>query len=148
MPARTRKILVLPLIAVLAIFSGCGGGDSSPSESSSSTDSGNPPVAALPARTLSWESPTSYVDATPMNPVTELDQFEIYVNETGAFTDKDVPTAALGAVDPQTRTIASSFNLANLSPLVAAGPKYYVSLRAVALTGLKSDFSPPVSFSF
>jgi hypothetical protein len=83
-----------------------------------------------------------------MNPVIELDQFEIYVNETGAFTDKDVPTAALGAVDPQTRTIASSFNLANLSPLVAAGPKYYVSLRAVALTGLKSDFSPPVSFSF
>jgi len=147
MSARTRKILVLSLIAVLAIFSGCGGGDSSPSESSSS-DSGIPPVAALPARTLSWEPPTSYVDATPMNPVTELDQFEIYVNETGTFTDKDVPTASLGAVDPQTRTISTSFNLANLSPHVTAGPKYYVSLRAVALTGLKSDFSPPVSFSF
>lgn len=147
MSARTRKILVLSLIAALAIFPGCGGGGSSPSESSSS-DSGIPPEAALPARTLSWESPTSYVDATPMNPVTELDQFEIYVNETGAFTDTDVPTASLGAVDPQTRTIASSFNLANLSPLVTAGPKYYVSLRAVALTGLKSDFSPPVTFSF
>ena len=103
---------------------------------------------ALPARTLSWEPPTSYIDATPMNPVTELDQFEIYVNETGTFTDKDVPTASLGAVDKQTRTITTSFNLANLSPHVTAGPKYYVSLRAVALTGLKSDFSPPVSFSF
>ena len=155
MSARTRKILILSLIAVLATFSGCGGGDSSPSESSSSdsgippvADSGIPPVAALPARTLSWEPPTSYVDATPMNPVTELDQFEIYVNETGTFTDKDVPTASLGAVDSQTRTISSSFNLANLSPHVTAGPKYFVSLRAVALTGLKSDFSPPVSFSF
>jgi hypothetical protein len=83
-----------------------------------------------------------------MNPVTELNQFEIYVNETGTFTDKDVPMASLGAVDPQTRAITSNFNLANLSPQVTTGPKYYVSLRAVALTGLKSDFSPPASFSF
>ena len=142
MPVKTRKILILSLIAALAILSGCGGGDSA------SSDTGTTPGTALPARTLSWEPPTSYVDATPMNPVTELDQFEIYVNETGAFTDKDLPTASLGAVDPQTRTISSSFNLANLSPHVNAGPKYYVSLRAVALTGLKSDFSPPVSFSF
>jgi len=145
MSARTRKIFILSLIAALAIFSGCGGGGSS---SESGTTPETTPGTALPARTLSWEPPTSYVDATPMNPVTELDQFEIYVNETGTFTDKDVPTASLGAVDPQTRAISSSFNLANLSPHVAAGPKYHVSLRAVALTGLKSDFSPPVSFSF
>jgi hypothetical protein len=83
-----------------------------------------------------------------MNPVTDLDRFEIHVNETGTFTDTDVPDAALRAVDPQTRTLTTSFNLANLSPHVTVGPKYYVSLRAVALTGLKSDFSPPVSFSF
>jgi len=146
MSARTGKILILSLIAVLATFSGCGGGDTS--SDSTPAESGTAPVTALPARTLSWEPPTSYVDATPMNPVTELDQFEIYVNETGAFTDKDVPTASLSAVDPQTRTISSSFNLANLSPHVTAGPKYHVSLRAVALTGLKSDFSTPVSFSF
>ena len=100
MPVKTRNILILSLIAALAIFSGCGGGDSSSSES------GTTPGTALPARTLSWEPPTSYVDATPMNPVTELDQFEIYVNETGAFTDKDLPTASLGAVDPQTRRAA------------------------------------------
>jgi len=31
---------------------------------------------------------------------------------------------------------------------VTAGPQYYVSLRAVAHTGLKSDYSPPVTFSF
>jgi len=142
MSVKTRKILILVLIAALATFTGCGGGDSA------SSDTGTTPGTALPARTLSWDPPTSYVDATPMNPVTELDQFEIYVNETGTFTDKDVPMASLGAVDPQTRTISSSFNLANLSPHVTAGPKYHVSLRAVALTGLKSDFSPPVSFSF
>ena len=54
----------------------------------------------------------------------------------------------ISAIDPTTRNVTSSFNLANLSPHVTEGPRYYVSLRAVALTGLKSAFSPPVSFSF
>jgi len=83
-----------------------------------------------------------------MDPSTELDRFEIYVNETSSFNDASTPTAALSAVDPATHRLTTSFNLANLSPHVTAGPQYYVSLRAVALTGLKSDFSPPVSFSF
>jgi hypothetical protein len=83
-----------------------------------------------------------------MNPVTELDRFEIHVNETGIFTDTDTPLAAVSAVDPATSNLTTTFDLANLSPQVTVGPKYYVSLRAVALTGLKSDYSQPVSFSF
>jgi len=83
-----------------------------------------------------------------MDPVTELDRFEIHVNETGTFANTDPPIAAVSAVDPATHALTTSFNLANLSPHVTVGPKYYVSLRAVALTGLKSDYSPPVSFSF
>ena len=132
-----RRNIFLALIAILATFSGCGGGGSS-------SESGTP----LPAKVLSWEPPTSYVDTTAMNPVTDLDRFEIYVNETGTYTDTDVPMAALRAVDAQTHTIATSFDLANLGSHLTVGPRYYVSLRAVALTGLKSDFSPPVSFSF
>jgi hypothetical protein len=88
------------------------------------------------------------VDNSAMNPVTDLDRFEIYVNESGSFSDTDVPMAELCAVDAQTNTLATSFDLANLSPNVSAGPRYYVSLRAVAITGLKSDFSPRISFSF
>jgi len=128
---------------MMATSIGCGGGGSS-------SDSGTPPPAgsALPARMLSWEAPTSYVDTTAMNPVTDLDRFEIHVNKTGTFTDTDQPMAEVTAVDPATHTLTTSFNLANLSPHVTVGPKYYVSLRAVAKTGLKSDYSPPVSFSF
>ena len=132
-----RRTIFLALIASLAAFYGCGGGGSS-------SESGTP----LPSRVLSWEPPTSYVDTTAMNPVTDLDRFEIYVKETGTFTDTDVPMAALKAVDAQTHTLATSFDLANLGGHLTVGPHYYVSLRAVALTGLKSDFSPPVSFSF
>ena len=83
-----------------------------------------------------------------MNPVTDLDRFEIHVNESGSFTDADPAMAAVSAVDPATRKLTTSFNLANIGSPLTAGPRYYVSLRAVALTGLKSAFSPPVSFSF
>ena len=138
-----RRAVFLALIIALAAFSGCGGGGSS-SESGTPPPSGTP----LPARVLSWEAPTSYADTTAMNPVTDLDRFEIYVNESGSFTDADTPMAAVSAVDPSTGNLATSFDLANLSPHLTVGPQYYVSLRAVALTGLKSDFSPPVSFSF
>jgi hypothetical protein len=134
---RNRTILVISLGLTMATFIGCGGGGSS-----------SEPGVSLPARTLSWEAPTSYVDSTPMDPQTELDRFEVYVKTTGSFNDADPPMAALSAVDPTTKGITNSFNLANLSPNVTEGPTYYVSLRAVARTGLKSDFSPPVSFSF
>ncbi|TFG59068.1 MAG: hypothetical protein E4H29_04925 [Deltaproteobacteria bacterium] len=138
MPTRIRSILMIALGLMMATVIGCGGGGET------STSEGTP----LPARVLSWEAPTSYVDATPMDPVTVLDRFEIHVNERGIFTDKDVPMAELDAVDPQTRALATSFNIANIGSPLTMGPHYYVSLRAVALTGLKSDFSTPVSFSF
>ena len=139
MPARIRTILLIALGLMIANFYGCGGGTSS-----SDSGSGTP----LPAKVLSWEAPTSYVDSTPMDPQTELDRFEVYVKTTGSFNDADPPAATLSAIDPTTKNLTNSFNLANLSPDVTKGPTYYVSLRAVALSGQKSDFSPPVSFSF
>ena len=132
-----RTVLVIALGFMMATFIGCGGGGSS-------SDSGS----ALPAKTLSWEPPTSYEDNSAMNPVIDLDRFEIYVNESGSFTDTDSPMAAVSAVNKATNTLTTSFNLAKIGPPLTVGPHYYVSLRAVALTGLKSDYSPPASFSF
>ena len=125
-------------MVVLAILSGCGGGGAS------SSGDGTP----LPAKTLSWAAPESYTDSTSLNPITDLDGFEIYVNESGSFSNGDIPKAVVSAVDPSTHTITTSFNLANLGPYLSKGIAYRVSMRAVAVTGLKSDFSPPASFSF
>jgi len=83
-----------------------------------------------------------------MNPVTDLDRFEIYIHESSTFADTDIPQAILSAIDPATHNLSTSFNLSNLSSVLTVGPRYYVSLRAVAITGLKSEFSPPASFSF
>jgi hypothetical protein len=134
-------------MVVLAILSGCGGGGSSSSGDGNTipTDGGGTP---LPAKTLSWAAPESYTDQTSLNPLTDLDGFEIYVNETGSFSNGDIPDAVVSAVDSQTRTLTTSFNLANLAPYLSTGIAYRVSMRAVAVTGLKSDFSPPASFSF
>ncbi len=138
MREETRWTLSLATMVVLAILSGCGGGGTS------STGDGS----TLPAKTLSWAAPESYTDSTSLNPLTDLDGFEIYVNETGSFSNGDIPNAVVSAVDPQTHTLTASFNLANLGPYLSKGIVYRVSMRAVAVTGLKSDFSPPASFSF
>ena len=138
MHPRTRRILSLVTMILLGILSGCGGG-----ETSSSGD-GTP----LPAKTLSWAPPESYTDSTSLDPKTDLSEYEIYVNESGSFTDSNSPSAVVSAVDPATHTLTTSFNLANLAPYLSKGITYRVSMRVVAVTGLKSDFSPPASFSF
>jgi hypothetical protein len=69
------------------------------------------------------------------------------VKESGSFSEADTPTAIVSAVDPQTNQVTTSFNLANLGPFLQKGVTYYVSMRAVALDGLKSGFSTPASFS-
>lgn len=88
------------------------------------------------------------MDGSALNPVTDLDRFEIYVKEGGGFSNADNETAAVSATNPATGQINTSFNLANLSPFLSKGISYHVSIRAVARTGLKSDFSTSVTFSF
>ena len=147
MHPRTRWTQSLATMLMLAILAGCGGGGAS-----SSGDGTPPPTGgggtSLPAKTLSWAAPESYTDNTSLNPLTDLDGFEIYVNESGTFADADTPSAVVSAEDPTTHTLTTSFNLANLGPYLSKGIAYRVSMRAVAITGLKSDFSPPASFSF
>lgn len=139
MGTKFRWPLFLAAMILMGILAGCGGGGGG----SSSVD-GSP----LPAKTLSWAAPESYTDNTSLNPLTDLSEYEIYVNESGSFADSDPPSAVVSAVDTTTHTLTSSFNLANLAPYLSKGVAYRVSMRAVAVTGLKSDFSPPASFSF
>lgn len=135
-------------MVVLAILSGCGGGGGSSSGDVGGGIASSGDGTALPAKTLTWAAPESYTDQTSLNPLTDLDGFEIYVNESGSFADADTPKAIVSAVDPVTRALTTSFNLANLAPYLSKGIVYRVSMRAVAVTGLKSDFSPPASFTF
>lgn len=133
---RWKKAVAAAAILTMSILLGCGGGGSS--------ESG----LTLPTKTLSWAPPSAYTDGSPLNPVTELDSFEIYVKQGGPFSGSDAPMALVGAVNPQTGQIVTTFNLANLAPYISVGVQYQVCLKAVAITGAKSDFSAPATFSF
>jgi hypothetical protein len=138
-----RLTLSLVTIILLVLLTGCGGGGASSSSPSSSGDG-----APLPAKTLSWAAPDSFTDSTPLDPLTDLGRYEIFVKESGSFTDADSPSAVVSAVDPVAGTLTTSFNLASLGPYLSKGITYQVSMRAVDSAGTKSDFSSPASFSF
>lgn len=130
---------LLMTLAVGICLAGCGGGGGS--SSSGAGYSG-------PAKTLTWAPPIAYTDNTVLNPATDLDVIEVYVNQDGNFTGSDEAVAAVQAVDPTTGLLNTSFNLANLSPFLPANVTLHVSVRAVANNGLKSDFSQSATFSF
>jgi hypothetical protein len=125
---------VLSFVIVVAFLSGCGGGGGASSGES------------YPAKILNWSPPSEYSNGIPLNPATDLDRFEIYVNENGVFSDTDNEMAAISAtVSGQPTT---SFNLAELAPFLSQGVTYHVAIRTVALNGLKSGFSAGATFSF
>jgi hypothetical protein len=142
MDNKLRIVVALMLTAVISI-AGCGGGGSSTADGGG-TGGGE----TFPAKVLSWAPPSAYTDSTPLNPISDLDVFEIYVKNSGSFSASDTPMASLPAVDPGSGQLATSFNLANLGPYLSRGVTYFVSIRTVAKNTLKSDFSAPAAFSF
>ena len=133
-----RWFISVALILALGFVSGCGGGE---------TAGSNNGDFAVAAKTATWSPPATFSDGTPLNPATDLSNYEIFVKVSGYFSNADSPTAIVSAIDPGTNQITTSFNLANLGPFLLKGVTYYVSMRAVALDGLKSGFSTPASFS-
>lgn len=132
-----HRATILVIFLGVAVFGGCGGGGS---EAQSGIN--------LPSRTLSWAPPTSFANNIPLNPLTDLDSFEIYLKESSSFSESDLPVAQVGAVNPSTGQGVTSFNLANLIPYITPGIQYHIALRAVAITGDKSGFSETTIFSY
>jgi hypothetical protein len=127
--------LALALVASIFLV-GCGGGGE--------TSSTPPPTSS---KVLSWTPPQSFTDQTPLDPAKDLDHYEIYVKETGNFASTDTLDAVVSAVDPASGGLVTAFNIANLAPFLSQNVTYYVSMKSVSVTGVKSGFSPAVSFS-
>ena len=76
-----------------------------------------------------------------MNPARDLVWYEIYISQDASFGPNDKMFASVSSTN-------TAFDLANLTPLLDPGVKYYVSMRSVSLLGMKSAFSPSHTFSF
>lgn len=137
--ARTLQAFLLPICLALSL-SACGGGETG------SPSSGPAPV---PSDVLSWEPPTRFSDNLPLEPLEDLDRYEVYVKTTSTFTAEDLPVAEVSALDPAGAggpEVATDFVMNHLRPFVQAGTRYYVSLRAVGIDGQKSGFMTPVAW--
>jgi len=136
--------LVFLFLAGGILLSGCGGG-------------GESAMASIPpgvASALAWDAPQTYEDHTPLDPYRDLDCYEFYVRNDPNFTENDLPMAEVAAVEDvlspdgkaYLKNLTSLFNLDNLKPFLTPGARYYLSIRAVGVDGLKSGFSQPVSW--
>ena len=87
-----------------------------------------------------WVAPQNFTDATPLVPTMDLQGFEIYIKQDPSFEPDDIPVATASPLE-------DAYDLSNVSPPLSKGVTYYISLRAVPVDGVKSDFSPATSFS-
>ena len=128
--------------AACALFAGCGGGG----------ESGQSAAPRPLVDALAWDPPQTFADNTAMDPYTDLGYYEFYIRTDRNFTEADIPMAQVAAVaevlaaDGRTyiSELTTDFFLDNLRPFAPAGSRYFLSIRAVGIDGLKSAFSDPV----
>jgi len=142
---RAGEWIVMMLFAA-GLFAGCGGGGESP-------QSQTPPPAGT-ASVLVWAPPATFNDNTPLNPVTDIEFYELYLRPDPNFTESDPPAVQVAAVadnpSPDGRSIlktpVTEFTL-ELIPSLPNGNLLYVSMRAVGVDGQKSAFMAPVPWN-
>lgn len=146
-----RGAHLLLAIVFFSALASCGGGgvgvgdvSVSGGDTSGGGTSGGGTSAAI-ATVLNWNPPATYTDQTTLDPASDLSQYEIYVNNTGVFSDMDEPSAVVSAINSSGNAV-TSFDMLDLPFTLSPDVTYYVSMKSVSSTGLSSDFSPAFSF--
>ncbi|GAB4229727.1 MAG: hypothetical protein OHK0028_03870 [Deltaproteobacteria bacterium] len=146
MAGRTAGNRITGLIFAAALLAGCGGGGESPQSQTT------PPTGA--ASVLAWAPPATFNDNTPLNPVTDIEFYELYLRPDPNFTESDPPAIQIAAVadipSQDGRSVVqgpvTEFTL-ELIPSLPNGNLLYVSMRAVGVDGQKSSFMTPVAWN-
>ena len=121
--------------AAALLLAGCGGGGEAPQ--------GQVPPPAGPVSVLAWTPPTTYNDNVPLDPVRDLDYYEIYLRQDENFSDADQPAIQVAAVSAG--SLVTEFTL-ELIPSLPASTHLYVSMRAVGVDKQKSAFMAPLAW--
>ncbi len=137
----TSRYSIVFALTLSFLLAGCGGGGDGATTSASGT------LYPSNDKSMTWNPPDSFSDDSPLDPESDLGEYAIYLNETGTFSESDLPTAIVSAVDPATGTAVTSFNLMNLSFALSPDVRYYVSMQSISKTGARSGFSAVASFT-
>lgn len=129
---------ILAAALLSATLAACGGGGASTSDGG----------AATASYSLQWEAPRTYVDNTPLDASRSIDRYEVFVTEEAAVHPEDQPIACVSGtvLEGVVAKPVTSFDLHNLSGLLAPGAVYYVSVRAVATDNQVSERTVPIEW--
>lgn len=145
---RNRFLRAAALAAVIGILvAGCGGGGEGTQAQSGGSGTYGP--------TLVWDAPKKFADGVSIDPRRDLDHYEIYLRTDANFSDTDLPVDQVAAISDVSspggmtdgRKPTTEFPLDRLLPHTQPGKRYYVSIKAVGVDGLKSGFMPPVQWN-
>ena len=140
--------MLLGGFGVALLLAGCGGGGEGTPQSQVPAQAPSP---SGPASILAWSPPLTYNDDAPLDPVRDLDYYEIYIRQDPNFTDSDLPAAQVAAVagadspDGQSavQSLVTEFTLESI-PSLPASSQLYISMRAVGIDKQKSAFMAPL----
>jgi len=149
MKGLTAMRMLLGGFAAVLLLAGCGGGGGDTPQSQASES--QVPAPSGPASILAWSPPSTYNDDAPLDPVRDLDYYEIYVRQDPNFTDSDLPAVQVAAVagtaspDGQSagQSLVTEFTLESI-PSLPASSQLYISMRAVGIDKQKSAFMAPL----
>ena len=140
-------VFLMVLIVAMIVLPGCSGGGGGGEGGSNEVSSPSGSITSL-----EWDPPKTFGDGTPINPVRDIDCYEFFLRTDENFTDSDLPMAQVSAVTDvigpkgnlHSKGPTAEFTLENLLPFVERGKRYYVTIKAVGIDGLKSGFMVPV----
>jgi len=144
-----RFLLLAALTAAMSVlFTGCGGGG----EGTQAQSGGG---GTYTSSTLVWDPPKNFSDGVSIDPRRDLDHYEVFLRTDPNFNDTDLPVVQVAAISDVAspggksyrRIPTTEFSLDSLLPHTQPGKRYYVSIKAVGLDGLKSGFMPPVEWN-
>ncbi|MGB5195604.1 MAG: hypothetical protein WBN64_00905 [Candidatus Deferrimicrobium sp.] len=133
--------------AAILLLAGCGGGGGGETPQSQGTaPSGSVSV-------LAWTPPATFNDNVVLDPVRDIEYYEIYVRQDPDFIDSDLPVAQIAAVGDSAsadgltvvRSPVTECTLDSI-PSLPAGARLYVSMRAVGVDRQKSAFMDPLAW--